>query len=150
MSRRTDRLRSDAGETLIELALTIVILGICSVAIGTGVALSAKISGMHRQQALADEFLHNYAETLQASPYQPCTSASPSYATGLPKPTPGTWSVSQSAISYWNGTAFTSACPAKDQLQEVTLCLQTSSTPTTDCKGALVNETLTVVLRNPS
>src|SRR5690242_6225411 len=90
----------DRGETLIELALTIAIVGICAVAIGAGMAASIKISDIHRKQAIASEYLHNYGEALQSpSVYQPCSGAStPDYsaaaiaAAGTP-PDGGPWTV---------------------------------------------------------
>lgn len=139
MSKR--RQGDDSGESLVELMLTILIVGVCAVAIGSGIALSVKMSDVHRKQALAGEFLHNYAETLQSATYQSCTSTTPNYAAGLPTPTgSGSWTVSQAAISYWNGTAFNGTCQNPDRLQQVTLRLVGDS--------GLVNESVVVVLRN--
>jgi type II secretory pathway pseudopilin PulG len=139
-----NRLRrwDDQGETLLELVMAILILGICVVAIGTGIVLSVKMSDVHRKQAVAQEFLHNYAETTQASTYQPCTGVG-NYATGLPTPpNGGPWAVSQKSVLFWDGASFTSACPASGDkgLEQVTLRLTSND--------GFVDETLDVIVRN--
>jgi type II secretory pathway pseudopilin PulG len=136
-------LSDDRGETLLELVMAIVIAGVCVVAIGSGIALSVKISDVHRQQAIAGQYLHDYAEVVQSS-YVACTSgATHDYSSGLPSPSNGgPWKLTQSAIKYWNGTAFTATCPATDPgLQQVTLELQTTD--------GLVDESLVVVVGAP-
>jgi hypothetical protein len=131
--------RDDVGETLLELVVTIAILGVCVVGIGAGIALSVKISAIHRDQATADAFLHNYAESLQTS-YTPCA-APTTYTSGLPAPSGFT--TPSAAVSFWNGTGFASlpSCtPASDPgLQQVTLSLNSSDGFTT--------ESLVVILR---
>jgi type II secretory pathway pseudopilin PulG len=49
------RVGGDRGESLLELIVAILILGTCVVAIGTGIALSIKISDVHRGQAIAQQ-----------------------------------------------------------------------------------------------
>ena len=140
--RSADAITDDRGETLLELVIAILIAGVCVIAVGSGIALSIKISTIHRQQAIAGQYLHDDAELLRSVTYQPCSSA-PNYATGLPAPTTdGPWTLSQSAIKYWDGTTFGSACPAVDLgLAQVTLRLRTAN--------GLVDETLDVIVRVP-
>jgi type II secretory pathway pseudopilin PulG len=137
---RLRRLQEDRGESLIELILAIGILGICVLAIGSSIALSVKTSAIHRKQATADAFLHNYAETLQSS-YALCNAgAPPNYVSGLA--TPGGFNSPSAAVAFWNpGTAtFGAACPATDAgLQQVKLTLASAN--------GLVSESLVVVLR---
>lgn len=138
MRRRLD-ISDDRGESLLELVIAILILGICVVAIGTGIALSVKMSAVHRAQSLAQEFLHNYAETI-GSGYQPCNGCAtdPDYVNGLP--TPNGFGAPTESVSYWDGTAFKADRPAADPgLQQVTLNLTSND--------GLVKESLVVVLR---
>lgn len=138
-------LERERGETLLELIIAIVILGVCVIAIGSGIAVSIKVSDINRSQSLASEYLHNYAEQIQGDPYQSCSSGSPTYATGLTAPpNGGTWTILQSAIKYWNGTAFTSTCPptASDVLQQVTIEMKSG--------GGLVDESIVFAKRNPA
>ncbi len=79
--------------------MAIMILGVCVVAIGSGIALSVTISAVHRNQATAQDSLRNYAETLQNS-YTPCTATStPNYATSLVAP-PG-FAAPTVVVDYW-------------------------------------------------
>jgi type II secretory pathway pseudopilin PulG len=140
------RLRDEQGETLLELVVAIVVLGTCVVAIGAGITVSIKISDIHRKQAIAQEFLHNYAEAVQNS-YSDCTGGSPpSYISSLPAPNNGgSWTILQPSFQHWNGTSFVSGCPANTPadpnlgLQQVTLELKS--------RDGFVDESLAVVIR---
>lgn len=144
------RTKGEQGETLLELVVAIVILGVCVVAIGSGIAMSVEISNIHRKQAIAQEYLHNYAETLQDGSHYTACPAAPNYAAGLPVPPDGgPWlGFSQKAIAYWSPGAagsgsgsFVSSCPTPDSgLQEVTLELKS--------KDGLVDETLVFAVRS--
>src|SRR4051794_7442840 len=68
------------GETLLELIIAIMIMGVLVVAVGSGIAVSAKVSGLHRMQSEAGAFLHDYAESMQGT-YAQCGSvATPTYS----------------------------------------------------------------------
>jgi type II secretory pathway pseudopilin PulG len=137
-----NRLRrsGDQGETLLELIIAILILGVCVVAVGSGIAISIKMSDIHRKQAVASEFLHNYAEVIQASSYKSCTSGPVDYSVGLAPPTnSGPWAVTQKRVLYWNGTGFGTPCVDKG-LQQVTLELKSAD--------GFVDETIDVIVRN--
>jgi type II secretory pathway pseudopilin PulG len=140
---RDDR---DRGETLLELIIAIAILGVCVVAIGSGIAMSITISAVHRNQATAQDSLHNYAETLQSS-YVPCTaSTAPNYAQTLKQLAPSNWPAPTVVVEYWLPTTavFSPTCPAGGDtgLQQVAL---TQS----DASGK-VSQSLVVDLRNSS
>ena len=135
----------DRGETLLELVITIAILGVCVVGIGAGIALSIKISSIHRDQATADAFLHNYAETLQNS-YTACTGGvAPNYVSIGSLAAPSGFKTPTAAVKFWNAAASpasfsTASCPASDPgLQQVTLGL--------DSTDGFTSETLVVILR---
>jgi len=139
MSRRA-RKSGDEGETLIELIVSITILGIVAVAIGTGITLSVIVSDQNRKQTVANAYLHNDAEALQGSTaYQSC-SPSLNYVTGFPSlfVTPSKFTLSQSNIQFWNGTGWSSACP-DNGLQRVTLSL--------DSDDGRAHESIVVVVR---
>jgi Tfp pilus assembly protein PilW len=136
MRHRPDRqpeADSQRGETLLELLVAITILGVCIVAIGGAVAASVTLSAVHRDQATAQDSLHNYAEILQNS-YTPCTATTiPPYAQRLAQiPTSG-FSVPAVVVDYWipASAAFTTThtCPAAGDtgLQQVGLTLVSTS-----------------------
>jgi type II secretory pathway pseudopilin PulG len=145
MSRLLPTARDDAGESLLELVVAIAIVGVCVVAIGAGMVLSIKISSIHRAQATADAFLHNYAETLQGQ-YSPCTAgSSPNYAAALAAPATDGLTAPTATVTYWNSASNSwggSACPAAGDpgLQRVALSLRSAD--------GFVSESLVVVLRS--
>jgi len=145
------RITDDRGETLLELVIAIIILGVLVVAIGSGVVVSVKVSGIHRSQSTADAFLHNYAESIQSS-YKACGSAAAptysalasGYVSGLATPTG--FNAPTASVKFWQanpGTFVSSggACPASDPgLQQVTFALTSTD--------GLVSESLNVVVRS--
>jgi type II secretory pathway pseudopilin PulG len=141
--RRLDR--DDAGESLLELVVTIAIVGVCVVAIGAGMALSIKMSSIHRAQSTADAFLHNYAETLQGQ-YTACTAGSvPNYAAGLAPPSTDGLNAPTATVTYWNATTLSwgtgTSCPGTGDpgLQRVALSVASAD--------GFVSESLVVILR---
>jgi type II secretory pathway pseudopilin PulG len=139
---RVRRPRGEEGETLLELIIAIMILGVCVVAVGTGLVLTVKMSNIHRQQAVASDYLHNYAELVQSASYQSCSSGTPNYASGLP--TPAGFNTPTATVKYWNGSAFAlSGCPGTDPgLQQITFSLAS--------KDNFVTESLVTVIRSTS
>lgn len=129
--------RSDTGETLIEIVMSIAIMGICILSIGSMMVLSVKISAVHRAQATASQFLHNYAESIQSA-YQACTSSTtPDYVSSLVPP--ANFNPPTAVVKYWDGSAFGSSCPASDSgVQQVTLTLTS--------KDRTVSESLVTVV----
>ncbi|HEY3716594.1 MAG TPA: type II secretion system protein [Jatrophihabitantaceae bacterium] len=138
------RMSDDSGETLLELIVSIAILGVCVVAIGAGIALSVKTSAIHRDQTNASAFLHNFAESIQSS-YTSCAGATPpNYATALAPPSG--FNPPTAAVRFWDAAAaqFSSAtCPGTDPgLQQVTLTLTSTN--------GYVSESLVTVVRKMS
>jgi type II secretory pathway pseudopilin PulG len=139
------RVGRDEGETLLELLVSITILGVCVVAIASGIAVNVRISAIHRSQATASDWLHNSAESLQ-SQYTTCTPGSPmSYALKLSSPS-GYVTPPTAPVKFWdqaNSTFDLPNCPASDPgLQQVKITLTSA--------GGQVAESLIVVLRSPS
>lgn len=141
----------ERGETLLELVIAIVILGTCVVALGSGIALSVRISAIHRSQATADDVLHNFAEKLQGSTsYSACTSTTtPNYVPQLTPLMPTTgYTTPTVTVNYWvaSTASFTTnhACPSTGDpgLQQVKVTLNST--------GGLVSESVVVVLRQGS
>jgi hypothetical protein len=91
--------------------MAIMILGVVVVAIGACIAFAVKASGIHRNQALADQYLHNYAEFLQTN-YKQC--AGTPAATGpldindimaSPIGKPASFGNPTATIAFWDGTS---------------------------------------------
>jgi prepilin-type N-terminal cleavage/methylation domain-containing protein len=140
------RVRADpeAGFSLVEILVTIVIVGMAFTAILGGMITSITVSDLHRNQATADTLARNAAESVKDSnvPYVPCAGPN-AYAPALPSGT------SITKVEYWNGAAptpatsyavtFSPSCPPQDQgLQRITI--------TASSGGA--TETVQVLKRN--
>ena len=104
-------------------------------AIASGIAIAIVASRVHRSEADAGRYLHNYAEQLAAS-YVSCGGSAPTLAqfVGFAAPTVN--------IMYWTGSGFTSStCTTDPGLEQATITLKTS-----DLK---VKQSLVVVVRKP-
>jgi prepilin-type N-terminal cleavage/methylation domain-containing protein len=155
----------DRGETLLELVIAIVILGVCVVAIYGGFAASVRMTTIHRNQAGAGAAVHNYAETLAnfiAAPstpptppptppattttgYTACATAgvnSPYRPGAVSYTAPPNFTASVIDVSYWTGSAFAGSCPSPDKgVELVTLQVQSAD------QSAV--EKVTIVVRKP-
>ena len=101
---------SDAGETLVEILLSIVILGIAVSALMFGMASAATTSGLHDDSAEQAELVRNYADAVQAMPYGAC--ANFYTPTGVAVPTG--YTVTAVVVGYASGASypFPASCPA--------------------------------------
>jgi type II secretory pathway pseudopilin PulG len=69
------RARGDRGETLVEVLLTIVIIGLTITALLSSLAAAGNAGNMHRSSVQADYILRNYAAAAKAQA-QLCTAGS--------------------------------------------------------------------------
>ncbi|MEU3064312.1 type II secretion system protein [Streptomyces subrutilus] len=115
-ARRPRRRRGEEGETLIEVLVAVVLMGVAFVAVLGGMG-TAVISSVTQQELTgADSVVRNAAEKVVGDPYVPCAGG---YETPAP---PAGYTVSVT-IAYWDGVgAFGPSCPAADTgVQKVTL-----------------------------
>jgi prepilin-type N-terminal cleavage/methylation domain-containing protein len=136
---------NDRGETLIELLVTVIIVGIAVVALVGGVAVSIRMSDIHRKQAAAGAYVRAYAEAIEnavaKSPteYKPCVPGGPaptypSFAVDPP------YTAEITAVKYWDGSVFSGTCTSDTGVQKVSLRVTA---------GTTVAETLDVIIRKP-
>jgi len=131
LRRLRKRCRRERGETLVEVLITITIVGIAFTGILAGLATAINLSGRHRGQANADVVLVSAAESVKNQAYVPCPSVSTSSYTPTQGVTlPSGWSASDvqvTSVRKWGGAAYLSTCPGTDLgLQLVTI---TATTP---------------------
>jgi type II secretory pathway pseudopilin PulG len=140
------RIRTDAGETLVEVLAALVILGIAAVAILTGLQVSVKASDFHRREATGGAYVRSFAEAIQnfvdSNGYKPCNTAAALYEGVTVPDLPSGYVPKVTAVQSWNGTAW-GACTATG-IQR--LDLQVTSSGDDSHKAT---EKLTVILRQP-
>ncbi|HEV3214011.1 MAG TPA: hypothetical protein VGZ03_11515 [Acidimicrobiales bacterium] len=124
----------DAGDTLIEVLLALVIIAVCVVALMTGLLTSISGSSTHRSLSTIDTVLKSYAETmksqveLQTNPpplFAQCAQVTATtYQGATVAYTPPTgYTVAIKGIEYWNSTTSqfdsvsSAACQANPQDQ---------------------------------
>ncbi|MGY1736191.1 type IV pilus modification PilV family protein [Geodermatophilus sp. SYSU D00684] len=132
MSISTD----DRGETLLEILIATVILGITAVAVLSGLMTTVTVSDTHRKQATAGAAVKDYAESLSRhvaasdAHYAECAAAgasSPYQPVSVGYAAPAGYSASVSAVQYWNPTSrtFTAGCSSAG-MERVTLQVSSS------------------------
>lgn len=79
---RPRRCTGEAGLTLVELLVTVAIMGIAFAVLVGGLGTAVLGSDLHRKQAEVENMLRSFAESVKGGPYVPCAGPSSySYAT---------------------------------------------------------------------
>ncbi len=130
----------DEGETLIELIIAVAIMGIAVVAIVGGIATTIVMADIHRKQASAGAYVHDYAEAVSGH-YD--GRISPNYlpaAVGFADPAGFKGTVT--LVQCWDdaGKVF-GTCTTANDVQQVTLTMASTDTR--------ASESLAVVVRQP-
>lgn len=141
----------DRGETLVEVLVSVVILGVAGVAILAGLQMSVAASDIHRKQTTGGAYARSYAEAIEeyvasdASHYVACAGGS-AYApatVGFAASLPAGYSASHSAalrVPPGGGPAV--ACSGNDTgVQQIEITVKS-----TDERAV---ERLTILLRRP-
>jgi type II secretory pathway pseudopilin PulG len=117
---RTD----DRGETLLELLMAVVILGIGAVAIGAGLTTAVLASDLHRKESTAGTVVRDFGEAIQtavaAGGYVPCAGPG-TYGSPAGFVVPTGFASSVTTTKYWNGTTWQPSCAADTGLQQLTI-----------------------------
>jgi type II secretory pathway pseudopilin PulG len=123
------RHRDESGETLIEVVLTIVLIGLAVGALLAGLGTAAAASKQHRDLATSDTVMRSYAEATKQAVRSQCVAGSTTYAVSYTPP-PG----------YAPPTGAGTTCPAADATQSLDLVV-------TDPDGHATR--MTIVVRTP-
>jgi Tfp pilus assembly protein PilV len=132
------RMSDERGESLLEVMIAVAILGIAVVAIMAGLTTSILMSDIHRKQATAGAYVHDFAEAIQASVaagnYLTCASASNYSSVAVPTfPSSG---FSKSVVS--------SSCPFGSDVQQLTLQVSSDDSRATERLVIFVRKPCTV------
>lgn len=140
--RRTD----DGGESLIELLVSIALLGIASIAILASITMGLKAAALSSGMSSNQNILRNWAEVLEATPYVDCATTK-TYVAPVGMAVPPNVTLTMLEMQYWNSEKndFVAECGTDEGLQRVTLAA-TAASGTPD--KPTVDE-LRVVIRKP-
>jgi prepilin-type N-terminal cleavage/methylation domain-containing protein len=109
----------ESGFTLVEVLLTVAILGIGLTVVVGGMMTSIKVSAEGSRSAQGQVAIRAFAEAVAGAAYASC--ATTYAATGFTPP-PG-WTASPPSVAYWTGSGFTASCGTDRGLQRVTVRL---------------------------
>jgi type II secretory pathway pseudopilin PulG len=146
VTQRAGREQDSRGETLIELLISMTILGITVVALVIGIGTSIVVSDTHRKEAVAGSAVRSYAEAIENSVDAASTSygscATPATYASTPGFTaPSGYTATVTAVTYWNGTGFATSCAADLGVQRLALTVASADSRAT--------ERLVLVIRRP-
>jgi type II secretory pathway pseudopilin PulG len=144
-SRAIHLCHDERGDTLIEVLLTIMILGTAGIAMIGALGNTVTASAVHRKQAIAETALRSFTEAVKAEPYRSCatkTAAPGNNAyTGLPYQPPAGFVATVENVSFIAGAAWSGSCTTDPGAQ--LLKLQVSTTT------GSVSESFEIVKRTP-
>jgi type II secretory pathway pseudopilin PulG len=142
---------TQAGETLIETLIAVILLGLLGVGVVAAMTSIISVSDYDAKQSGAETVLRSYAQAWNRAPYVACTGGSPANPYGSTTPPgftlPSGYTASVSGVTFWNGTSstpvtFGGTCPASGDAG-----LQSLSLRVTSPRGPA--QTLTIQKRSP-
>lgn len=142
------RRRDERGETLVEVLVAVVILGIAGVAVVGGLQLSVMASDINRKQTTGGAYVRTYAEAIETylstnGNYVKCAGANVYSPATVGFAVPANYSAQQSAAEPLDGNGSvitTGSCPTRDKgVQRLRISLTSSDNR--------ASETLTIVVR---
>jgi type II secretory pathway pseudopilin PulG len=144
-----ERAAGDAGTTLLEVLMAIVLVSVAGLAVLTGLATSIRASDAHKKQVQVQLALVSAAERVKdpAVPRVPCaTPTTPSYlAAARAADVPDGWdpatTIRITAVRYSNGTTFSATCNDTDALRHQLIAQLVTievESPDGRAKGSLV------------
>jgi len=137
------RYRGEAGETLVELLITVSILGIAVVTLLVGLATAVRFSGTHRTYANTDVALGAAAESVKSAAPVDCPLSATAYNAALSSGNLG------ALPSPWKASNLKITARACSSGADTPLALQTI-TITATAPGGGSSDTIDVVKRSPS
>jgi len=116
-----ERVSDDRGETLLEILVAVVLLGVAVVSVVGALLTTVQMSDLHRKQASAAATARDYAETVErrvaAGGYVSCAPASAYLPSVVGFGTPAGYTATTTSVRYWTGTGWGSTCAADQGLQ---------------------------------
>lgn len=114
--------REERGETLVEVLLAVVIIGVGVTGLLGGLGTGVLMSGVQQQHAVTETDVRHVAEAVRAAPFVPCLSGpADDYLAAAP---PVDSTVLPMSVLSWDGDSFETVCPTTDILQLVTVSVE--------------------------
>jgi prepilin-type N-terminal cleavage/methylation domain-containing protein len=146
---RRPSLSEDKGDTLIEVLVSVVIMGIAAVAIFGGLLTSVSLSSYHRHQSSAGTSVRNFGESVvkyaAGTGYTACATTATYSPASVGYTAPSGLAASAVSVQYWIGSAWTSTgCTSSTDtgVQKVSIQVTTSA-------DSRATELLTIIVRKP-
>jgi prepilin-type N-terminal cleavage/methylation domain-containing protein len=122
-------IRSDAGFSLVEVVITIAIVGVTFSAILGGLFASITVSALQQKEASADTVARSAAEVVKDSEHNPYSNCAPQGHYSLTGLAPSGFAVQITKVEYWDGqppaggaVGFQPNCPSSDHgIQRITI-----------------------------
>jgi len=138
------RLRDERGESLLELLMAVVIMGVTVAAVVGALAVAARTSDIHRKQATAGTSARDYAEAVSrrvaGGAYTGCA-LPPAFAPAAVGFTaPAGYTASVVSVTYWNGSSFAAGCGTDTGLQQVVVALASADGRATERAAVVVRK----------
>jgi type II secretory pathway pseudopilin PulG len=136
-------MRSQRGESLLELVVAIALMGVAIVAVMSGLTTTVLLSDVQRKEATAASVVRNYAEALQQfvadGHYLACANAGSYAVPGFAPPTGFTARIVPGSVLYWTGALWLPLCLPDRGVQKLRVKV--------DSTDGRASEYLDVVLR---
>lgn len=111
------RARSSSGESLIEIIVAIVVIGLVVSGITAAISTSENGSTAHRQLVTGDAVMRNYAEAVKTAVRTSCTSSGATWSATYPSPgVPSGYSVNALSGQTCPSVTATATVPVQVQL----------------------------------
>jgi type II secretory pathway pseudopilin PulG len=132
--------RSERGDTMIEVLLALIVLGLTSVALIVAFSTTLSASAEHRALTSGDIAVNNYSQQVIAgieanqdlftcpTPARNATQNTAYYNTELALTSPSPSLPSISSVQYWNGSAWSTSCIANAS-ELITVSVASGTTP---------------------
>ena len=111
-----ERRRAEAGDTLIEVLVAVIVVGLCGVALLLAFSTSITSTSTYRTLAALDTVLRSASETAvsqiqQQAPPQFSSCATPSYYnSNVSLGVPTGYDATFTTVQYWTGSTFSTSC----------------------------------------
>lgn len=141
--------RDEAGDTLVEVLVAIVVLSLCGLALLLTFSTSITASVEHRSLATLDTVLRSASESATAQIQQQSgalfsTCASPSfYNSNVTWSVPSGYTVTITSVQYWTGSSFTpigTSCPSGSLQPQLLTMTATATNGVSDSLSFVVDD----------